>query len=151
MTTALVVAGHGSHISPQTAGIVWQNVDALRRLAGKVAHDFNGLLALVKGYSELALDLLEQDDPLRNYIEQIHRANERANSLTRQLVAFTRTQVAAPEILDVNKMVAEMEGIVRRLIGESIELVIKMLADAILAGKNQAVVQSQQAAEGADN
>lgn len=102
-----------------------QNVDALKRLAGKVAHDFNGLLSLVKGYSELALDLLGQDDPLRDYIEHIHQANERANSLTRQLVAFTRTQVAGPQVLDLNTVVADMEKVLRRLMGERIELVTR--------------------------
>lgn len=102
-----------------------QNIEALGRLAGKVAHDFNNLLSLVKGYSELALDRLGLSDPLREYIEQIHQANERANSLTRQLLAFTRKSAPVPEVLNLNTVVAQMETTLRRLIGETIELVIK--------------------------
>ena len=101
-----------------------QNIEALERLAGKVAHDFNHLLGLIKGYSELALDHIGLSDPLREYIEQIQQANERANSLARQLLAFRR-HVQVPTVLDLNTLAAGMEPMLRRLIGEQIELVIK--------------------------
>ena len=94
------------------------------RLAGKVAHDFNHLLGLIKGYSELALDQIGPSDPLREYIEQIQQANERANSLARQLLAFRR-HVRTLELLDLNSLSAGMETMLRRLVGDQIEMVIK--------------------------
>ncbi|MBI1955708.1 MAG: diguanylate cyclase [Acidobacteria bacterium] len=100
-----------------------ENVEALGRLANKVAHDFNNLLNLVKGYSELALDSLGQSDPLREYLEEIHRANELANSLTRQLLAFTHTDAPLPEMLDLNTLLSEMRVTLQRVIGKEIELV----------------------------
>lgn len=102
-----------------------QNIEALERLAGKVAHDFTNLLGLVRGYSEMALDRLGHSDPLREYIEEIYRANERANSLTRQLLAFTRKRPRAPEALDLNARIAGMDRMLRRMLGERIELEIR--------------------------
>ena len=101
-----------------------QNIEALERLAGKVAHDFNHLLGLIKGYSELALDQIGADDPVREYVEQIQQANERANSLARQLLAFRR-HVQTLEMLDLNSLSAGMETMLRRLVGDQIEMVIK--------------------------
>jgi diguanylate cyclase (GGDEF)-like protein len=103
-----------------------QAVEAMGRLAGRVAHDFNNLLNLVKGYSELVLDSLNSSDPLRQYIEQIHDANERASSLTRQLLAFGRHQEMSREVLDLNMVVAGMDGMLRRLLGEHIEMVVAL-------------------------
>lgn len=102
-----------------------QNIEALARVAGKLAHDFNNLLNLIKGYSEMALDLLEQSDPLRECLEQIHQANERANSLTRQLLVFTRKQAAGPELLDLNGLLAGMQPMLERLMGEHISLEVR--------------------------
>ncbi len=102
-----------------------QDIEALGRLAKKVAHDFNNLLGLVKGYSELLLGQLAQGDPNREYIEQIHRANERANSLTRHLLAFTGHHGLVPETLDLNVVIAGLGAMLRRLVGEPIELTIK--------------------------
>jgi diguanylate cyclase (GGDEF)-like protein len=101
-----------------------QAVEDLGRLAGRVAHDFNNLLSLVKGYSELALDSLGGADPMRGYIEQIHEANERASSLTRQLLAFSRSPEAERELVDLNILLSGMESMVHRLLGNQIELVI---------------------------
>jgi diguanylate cyclase (GGDEF)-like protein len=101
-----------------------QAVEALGRLAGRVAHDFNNLLSLVKGYSELVLDTLKSDDPIRGHILQIHEANERASSLTRQLLAFSRSQETKRETIDLNSIVNNMEPLLRRLLGEEIELVV---------------------------
>ena len=103
-----------------------QAVEAMGRLAGRVAHDFNNLLNLVKGYSELVLDSLNGSDPLRQYIEQIHEANERASSLTRQLLAFGRNQDTNREVLDLNMVVAGMDAMLRRLLGDHIDMVIAL-------------------------
>ncbi len=101
-----------------------QAVEALGRLAGRVAHDFNNLLGLVKGYSELVLDSLGKDDPVRQHILHIHDANERASSLTRQLLAFSRGQETKREVIDLNSVVNNMEPLLRRLLGEQIEVVV---------------------------
>ena len=100
-----------------------QDFEALGRLAGKLAHDFNNLLNLVKGYSELVLDNVRKEDPIREYVEQIHDANELANSLTRQLMAFTRNSVVAPEDLNLNSVLKEMRVMLQRLMGNGIEVV----------------------------
>jgi diguanylate cyclase (GGDEF)-like protein len=99
-----------------------QDLEALGRLAGKLAHDFNNLLNLVKGYSELVLDNLGRGDPLREYVEQIHDANELANSLTRQLMAFTRNTLVAPEVLNLNALLLDMRIMLQRLMGNGIEV-----------------------------
>ena len=99
-------------------------MEALGRLAGRVAHDFNNLLSLVKGYSELVLDTLKTDDPIRGYITQIHEANERASSLTRQLLAFSRKQVLSPDLLNLSSNVESTAKMLQRLIGEDIRLVV---------------------------
>ena len=101
-----------------------QAIEAMGRLAGRVAHDFNNLLNLVKGYSELMLDSITSNDPMRQYVEQIHQANERASALTRQLLAFGRNQENAREVLDLNMVVGSMDAMLRRLLGDPIELVI---------------------------
>lgn len=106
-----------------------QDLEALGRLAGKLAHDFNNLLNLVKGYSELVLDNLGRGDPLREYVEQIHDANELANSLTRQLLAFTRTNVVANEVLNLNMVLVDMRIMLQRLMGKDIEVVTRVKED----------------------
>ncbi len=99
-----------------------QKMEAVGRLAGGIAHDFNNLLMVIQGYAELLTDRLKPGDPLRRNAEQIQEASQRATSLTRQLLAFSRKQMLAPSILNVNSVLADMEKILRRLIGEDIEL-----------------------------
>jgi PAS domain S-box-containing protein len=100
-----------------------QKIEAIGRLAGGVAHDFNNLLTAIRGYADLLLHKLEGASPMRRDVEEIQKAGERATSLTRQLLAFSRKQVLQPKVLDLNAVVAGMDGMLRRLIGEDIDLV----------------------------
>jgi len=102
-----------------------QKMEAIGRLAGGVAHDFNNLLAVILGYSEMELSDMGPDNPKRGRIEQIHRSAERAATLTRQLLSFSRKQILDPRILNVDALIAEMNKMLRRLIGEDIELVTR--------------------------
>ena len=93
------------------------------RLAGGVAHDFNNLLTLISGYGQLLKERMETDSPLQAYCEEVLKAGERAAGLTRQLLAFSRRQIMVPQVLDLNSVVTDLEKMLRRLIGEDIELV----------------------------
>ncbi len=98
-------------------------MEAIGKLAGGVAHDFNNLLTAIAGYSDILLKRLPADSPLRHEVTEIKQAGERASQLTRQLLAFSRKQVLAPKLLDLNLVVENMNAMLRRLIGEHIELV----------------------------
>jgi signal transduction histidine kinase len=99
-----------------------QKMEAIGRLAGGIAHDFNNLLTAIIGYSDIILMRLDKDDALYRYIEQISKAANRAALLTRQLLAFSRRQLTQPRVVVLNTVVAEMEKMLRPLIGEDIEL-----------------------------
>jgi PAS domain S-box-containing protein len=101
-----------------------QKMEAIGRLAGGIAHDFNNLLTIIKGYSQLSLVDLKEDDPLRTNIEGIKNAADRAADLTRQLLAFGRRQIMEMKVLDLNTILRNLEKMLRRLIGEDIELTI---------------------------
>jgi PAS domain S-box-containing protein len=103
-----------------------QKMEAIGRLAGGVAHDFNNLLTAIIGYSQLLLRRFDHDDPLRAEAEGIIRAGQHAASLTRQLLAFSRRQVLKPIVMNLNGVVAEMDKMLRRLIGEHIELLTRV-------------------------
>ena len=100
-----------------------QKMEAVGRLAGGIAHDFNNLLTAITGYGELALAKLPDDEPVRENVFEMKRAGERAADLTRQLLAFSRRQVLQPEVMNVNTVVAELERMLRRLLGAQVELV----------------------------
>ncbi|MCX6045641.1 MAG: PAS domain S-box protein [Chloroflexi bacterium] len=99
-----------------------QKMETIGQLAGGIAHDFNNLLTGITGYSELALQRVQATDPVRRDLEQIKKASARATALTRQLLAFSRKQILQPQLIDLNVAVAEMEAMLRRLIGEHIQL-----------------------------
>jgi PAS domain S-box-containing protein len=99
-----------------------QKMEAVGRLAGGVAHDFNNLLTAVNGYSSLILSQLDRSSPLREYVEEIHRAGERAAGLTRQLLAFSRQSLLQPTVLDLNQVVRGLEKLLAQLVGADIRL-----------------------------
>jgi nitrogen-specific signal transduction histidine kinase/CheY-like chemotaxis protein len=106
-----------------------QRLEAIGRLAGGVAHDFNNLLSVILGYARFAVDGLRAGDPLRDDMEEVRRAAERAAGLTKQLLAFSRKQVLNPRVVSMNTVLREMEPMLRRLVGEDLELKSFLAAD----------------------
>jgi len=100
-----------------------QKMEAIGRLSGSVAHDFNNLLSVILSYSDLLLSDLKPIDPLRGDIESIRKAGEKAADLTKQLLAFSRQQVLAPRVVDLNSVLVESEKMLRRLVGADVEIV----------------------------
>ncbi len=98
-------------------------LEAIGRLAGGIAHDFNNILTVIIGNTELLLDTLPEDLPARRDVEQINKVSNRAASLTGQLLAFSRQQILKPKIINLNTVVADMDKMLRRLIGEHIDLI----------------------------
>jgi len=107
-----------------------QKMEAVGRLAGGVAHDFNNLLMVISGYTEVILTMLDVNSPLHEKGRAIQQAADRATTLTRQLLAFSRKQMLELKIVDVNTIVEDMERLMRPLIGENIDLVTKLAPEA---------------------
>src|SRR5258708_11690247 len=106
-----------------------QKMEAVGQLAGGVAHDFNNLLTAILGYCNLMLDDVPKEDPLRQDLEEIRSAGERAAALTRQLLAFSRRQMLQPQIVDINTLVQQLEKLLRRLLSEETVLVTALAPD----------------------
>ncbi len=103
-----------------------RKMEAIGRLAGGVAHDFNNLLTVILSYTDLLAVGLRSGDPLHSGLREIRAAADRAATLTRQLLVFSRQQVIQPKVIDVNALVSAMDGLLRRLIGEDIEFVVRL-------------------------
>jgi two-component system cell cycle sensor histidine kinase/response regulator CckA len=99
-----------------------QKMEAIGRLAGGIAHDFNNVMTVIKGYNQLSLIELKQEDPLRTNLEEIEKAIDRATDLTRQLLAFSRRQIFEVKVLNLNIVLQDLEKMLKRIIGEDIEL-----------------------------
>jgi len=106
-----------------------QKIEAIGRLAGGISHDFNNLLTVIKGYSQLSLLEFKEGDPLRGNLEEINNAADRAADLTHQLLAFSRRQILEFKVIDLNTALRNLEKMLRRVIGENIELVIHLPED----------------------
>lgn len=109
-----------------------QKMESVGRLAGGVAHDFNNLLTAIKGYGEFVRDALTSEDTRRADVVEILSAADRAASLTRQLLAFSRRQVLAPQTVDINRTVGDMTNMLRRLIGEDVKLAVQTPSEPCL-------------------
>jgi signal transduction histidine kinase/DNA-binding response OmpR family regulator len=103
-----------------------QKMEAVGRLAGGVAHDFNNLLSVILGYAEIVVEDLSGDHPHRDSLKEIYNAAVRAKNVTRQLLAFSRKQVLEMEMIDINTLVSGFEKLLRRIIGEDIDLVLSL-------------------------
>ncbi|MBI2504353.1 MAG: response regulator [Candidatus Latescibacteria bacterium] len=103
-----------------------QKLEAVGRLAGGIAHDFNNLLTIIDGYSALQLRRMSADQPQYESLREIQRAADRGAGLIRQLLAFSRKQVLEPKVLDLNTVVKDLEKMLHRLIGEDVELVVRL-------------------------
>jgi len=106
-----------------------QKMEAVGRLAGGVAHDFNNLLTVILGYNEMLREQVKDDAVALDYTSEVLAAAERASALTNQLLAFSRRQVSAPRIVNLNSVVADIEKMLRRIIGEDVELEIRLAPD----------------------
>jgi len=116
-----------------------QKMEAVGRLAGGVAHDFNNMLTVISGYTRMILDELSPQDPLREYAGEIAQASERAGAVTQQLLAFSRRQLIQPRIIDINAAIVQTEKMLRRLLGEDIQLTLELQENSphIKADPNQ--------------
>jgi PAS domain S-box-containing protein len=119
-----------------------QKMEAVGRLAGGVAHDFNNLLTIISGYVELVLEKMEAVSPLKPHVEEIKKASDRAAGLTRRLLAFSRRQAIMPQVLNLGEVAAGTEKMLRRLIGEDIELVLQ--SDPVLGSVRADPAQIEQ-------
>jgi len=106
-----------------------QKMEAIGRLAGGIAHDFNNLLTPIVGYSQLAIRGLSSSDPMRNYLSEIEKAAERAATLIRQLLTFSRRQPLKSQVINLNNVLIDMDKMLRRIIGEHIDLITVPASD----------------------
>jgi two-component system, cell cycle sensor histidine kinase and response regulator CckA len=117
-----------SHLEAQL--LQAQKLEGIGRLAGGVAHDFNNLITIILGYAQMALDELPEQDPLREAMDEIVKAAMHGGSLTRQLLAFSRRQITQPRDIAMNDVVRDFEKMLKRLIGEDIDMVLSLDSEA---------------------
>jgi len=120
-----------------------QKMEAIGRLAGGIAHDFNNVLGVIIGYSEMLLDQIDASSDLRKPVEEIKKAGDRASAMTRQLLVYSRQQIVERRVVNLNQAVAEMENMLRRMIGEDVEL--RTILDPVLGRVKADPGQIQQA------
>jgi len=118
-----------------------QKMEALGVLAGGVAHDFNNLLTVIKGYTSLLKEGLTPDDAKQRDLDQIEKAGQHAASLTSQLLAFSRKQILRPEILNLNYIIDDTSSMLRRMIGEDVNLVVRAQHDIGLINADPGQIQ----------
>ena len=118
-----------------------QKLESVGRLAGGVAHDFNNLLSIILGYGEIALEALGKDHPQHEMLEQIYQAATRAKELTRQLLAFSRKQILEMKVVDMNAVVTGFEKLLRRLIGEDIQLTLSLGSRPLMVNADTAQLE----------
>jgi len=118
-----------------------QKMEAIGKFAGGIAHDFNNLLTAINSYSDIIMDNLDIDDPTRQDVEEIQKAGERAAMLTRQLLAFGRKQIMQPKVININESIKDLLNMLRRIIGDNIELKISLLPDLKLIYADPAQIQ----------
>lgn len=118
-----------------------QKMEAVGRLSGGVAHDFNNLLGVIIGYGEILQEGTPVDSPLRNCVDEMLKAGHRAAGLTKQLLAFSRQQVMDPRVLDLNSVVKDMEKMLKRLIGEDIQLKTSLDPDLVRIKADQSQIE----------
>ncbi len=106
-----------------------QKMEGLGRLAGGIAHDFNNLLTVIQGYCEIMHEKVPAESPLQEELEEVQRAGGRAATLTRQLLAFSRRQILAPTVIDVNELISDLQKMFGRLIGEDITVKTSLASD----------------------
>src|SRR5206468_1024059 len=106
-----------------------QKMEAVGMLAGGVAHDFNNLLTIISGYTQIILNKLGPEDSNRHSAEQVMKAAEHAAALTQQLLAFSRRQILQPRVIEINKLVTSLSIMLKRLIGEDVELRLALPPD----------------------
>ncbi len=123
--------------------VLSQKLDAVGRLSGGIAHDFNNLLGVIIGYGEALQQTVPTTDPMREAIDEIQAAGKRAAALTQQLLAFSRKQVLEPKVLDANAVLSDVEKMLRRLIGEDIDLQISLSLNRSAASKPIAASSSR--------
>jgi two-component system cell cycle sensor histidine kinase/response regulator CckA len=123
-----------------------QRLESVGRLAGGVAHDFNNLLTVINGYTEMLINDLPRESPIRDSLREVHAAGDRAAALTQQLLAFSRKQLIQPTVLNLNEVVADIQKMLGRLIGEDIHLVSNLAPDLSLvkadAGQLQQIIMN---------
>src|SRR6185436_11643009 len=117
-----------------------QKMEAVGRLAGGVAHDFNNILCVINSYSETLFAMLPHGD-LRDDVEQIQAAGRRGAALTRQLLMFTRQQIIEPRVLDLNAVLTDMGKMLQRLVGSDIALVMRTAPDLAAVRADQSSVE----------